>query len=295
MLCRYSYCKIERACNPEFSVGKAWEWFICLYVVFSALGLYVDNVLPDAMGVRKPLWYFCIPAYWGFGEAHVADTNECVERSTDEDVIAEEQLVQQRLNQPMDPNSAIEIRGLKQQFKRSGKPFYAVKCPWYVVGKRQLFALLGPNGAGKSTTINMLTGFLPPTSGNALVLGHTVSNPNGMARVRSLMGVCPQFDILWDSLSAKQHLELFGSIKGLNPNSIGSEADRRIEEVRLTESAHQRAGAFSGGMKRRLSVAVSLIGNPEVVYLDEVPLQFPNLCQPSCRQVLPNFVCMDCA
>ena len=65
--------------------------------------------------------------------------------------------------------SAIEIRGLRATFTRGGKSFHAVKCPWYSVDKRQLFALLGPNGAGKTTTINMLTGFLPPTDGNACV------------------------------------------------------------------------------------------------------------------------------
>lgn len=74
-----------------------------------------------------------------------------------------------------------------------------------------------------------------------------------------------QFDILWDNLSASEHLVLFGTIKGIKADSIVAEANKRIEEVRLTESANQRAGAFSGGMKRRLSVAVALIGNPEVV------------------------------
>lgn len=77
--------------------------------------------------------------------------------------------------------------------------------------------------------------------------------------------VLKQFDILWDNLSAREHLVLFGTIKGIKADSIVAEANKRIEEVRLTESANQRAGAFSGGMKRRLSVAVALIGNPDVV------------------------------
>jgi len=265
----YSYCKLENTCNPTYSIGACWGVFLIEYLLYSVLGLYIDNVLPDAMGVRKPPWYWLLPAYWGFGNAVVKESLDSIEASTDEDVLDEEKVVQSRINSEMAPNSAIEIRGLKQQFSRGGKPFFAVKCPWYAVDKRQLFALLGPNGAGKSTTINMLTGWLPPTSGNAMVLGNTIADPSGMARVRSMMGVCPQFDILWDNLSAKQHLELFGAIKGINPKNISSEADRRIEEVRLTESANQRAGAFSGGMKRRLSVAVALIGDPDVVYLDE--------------------------
>jgi ABC-type multidrug transport system ATPase subunit len=85
----------------------------------------------------------------------------------------------------------------------------------------------------------MLTGFLPPTSGNALVYGHTVANPNGMAHVKRLMGVCPQFDILWDNLSAKQHLELFGAIRGISAASLAAEADKRLEEVRLTDFSNQ--------------------------------------------------------
>jgi len=265
----YSYCTLANACNPDYSIGNCWGCFIALYIIYSLLGLFFENVLPDAMGVRKSPLYFCSPSYWGLTQATVKDKVMVIEASTDEDVIAEENLARQRENQPMASSSAIEIRGLRATFTRGGKSFHAVKCPWYCVGKRQLFALLGPNGAGKTTTINMLTGFLPPTDGNALVFGETVSHPSGMAKIRKFMGMCPQFDILWDNLSAKEHLVLFGTIKGLKADSITAEANKRIEEVRLTESANQRAGAFSGGMKRRLSVAVALIGNPEVVYLDE--------------------------
>jgi ATP-binding cassette subfamily A (ABC1) protein 3 len=118
-------------------------------------------------GVKKPPWYFLSPSYWGLSKASVVDKIQKIEESTDEDVLAEEAAAQSRLNQPMSATSAIEIRGLRATFTRGGKAFHAVKCPWYSVEKRQLFALLGPNGAGKTTTINMLTGFLPPTDGNA--------------------------------------------------------------------------------------------------------------------------------
>jgi ABC-type Mn2+/Zn2+ transport system ATPase subunit len=84
------------------------------------------------------------------------------------------------------------IRGLIAVFRRGGKPFFAVKAPWYAVPKKHLWALLGPNGAGKTTTVNMLTGFIPPSRGNALVTGCTVAHPVGMSRVRRRMGVCPQ-------------------------------------------------------------------------------------------------------
>jgi len=265
----YSYCVLTNSCDPNYSVGKCWEWFIGLYVLYSVLGLYLENVLPDAMGVRKSPYYFLRPSYWGFGHVHVSDAVHVVEPSEDEDVLEEESAVQARLDGPMDPGSAIEVRGLRATFKRRGKQFHAVKAPWFCMAKRQLFALLGPNGAGKTTIINMLTGFLPPTAGNALVFNETVAHSSGMAMIRRLMGVCPQFDILWDGLTAREHLLLFGIIKGIRSESVAMEADKRIEEVRLTESANQVAGSYSGGMKRRLSVAVSLVGSPDVVYLDE--------------------------
>jgi ATP-binding cassette subfamily A (ABC1) protein 3 len=118
--------------------------------------------------VKKPLYYFLLPSYWGFGVASIVDAvDEKFKESTDEDVIQEEIAAQQRQNMAMGIASAIEIRGLRATFTRGGKQFHAVRCPWYCIGKKQLFALLGPNGAGKTTTINMLTGFLPPSGGNA--------------------------------------------------------------------------------------------------------------------------------
>eukprot|EP00960_Hanusia_phi_P066607 766433-Hanusia_phi.AAC.1 len=267
----YSYCSINPdLCNPSYSVGNSWKWYIGMYFIYSLIGLYLENVLPDAMGVKKSPWYLFTPAYWGLSTAHINDDpNAVIEESKDEDVLAEEAVSKSRTNQDMDGRNAIEIRGLTQTFTRGGKPFHAVKAPWFNVAKNQLFALLGPNGAGKTTTINMLTGFLPPTAGNAMVFGNTVAHPSGMNRVKRVIGICPQFDILWERLTAREHLAIFAIIKGIKPDSVYHEADKRIEEVRLNDAANQIAGSFSGGMKRRLSVAVSLIGNPSVVYLDE--------------------------
>ena len=122
-------------------------------------------------GVKKPFYYFLLPSYWGFGVASIIDAvDDKFKESTDEDVIQEEVAAQQRQSMAMGIASAIEIRGLRATFTRGGKEFHAVRCPWYCIGKKQLFALLGPNGAGKTTTINMLTGFLPPSGGNAYVL-----------------------------------------------------------------------------------------------------------------------------
>ncbi|CAL5330191.1 unnamed protein product [Camellia sinensis] len=105
--------------------------------------------------------------------------------------------------------------------------------------------------------------------GTTLIYADSVQSSVGMSNIRRIIGVCPQFDILWDALSGQEHLHLFASIKGLPPSSIESVAQESLAEVRLTESAKIRAGSYSRGMKRRLSVAIALIGDPNLVILDE--------------------------
>ncbi|KAG2423312.1 hypothetical protein HXX76_015459 [Chlamydomonas incerta] len=147
--------------------------------------------------------------------------------------------------------------------------FWAIKGSWFSIEQGQLFCLLGPNGAGKTTTINCLTGAIPPTGGEALVYEEPISNAGGLDRIRAQMGVCPQFDILWNELTGAEHLSIYGHVKGLPWRKVAEEEAALLDKVKLTYAAGQRAGAYSGGMKRRLSVAIALLGDPRIVYLDE--------------------------
>ena len=240
---------------------------------YGGLTLYFDNVVPDPQGVRKPLYYLFTPSYWGFGDTPHVLNPKVYEASTDPDVLAEESMVKEHVSQKQVPdNCAIQVQNLVCLFE-SGfvcpRTFLAVKGPWFEVQKNSLFSLLGPNGAGKSTTINMLTGVIPAHEGDAIVLGRSIRSSSGMNFIRSKMGVCPQFDLLWDLLTAEEHLELFGRIKGIPEQSLQKEVETRLHQVRLTDSAKSVSSSFSGGMKRRLSVAISFIGDPELVFLDE--------------------------
>jgi ABC-type multidrug transport system ATPase subunit len=267
------YCFDRALCDPNFSLRRIYEWLIGLFFLYGGLTLYFDNVVPDPQGVRKPLYYFLMPSYWGFGDTPHVLNPKVYEASTDPDVIAEENSVKEHVSQKLVPdNCAIQVQNLVCLFE-SGlvcpRQFLAVKGPWFEVQKNSLFSLLGPNGAGKSTTINMLTGVIPAHEGDAMVLGRSIRSSSGMNYIRSKMGVCPQFDLLWDLLTAEEHLELFGRIKGIPEESLAKEVQTRLEQVRLTDSAKSVSSSFSGGMKRRLSVAISFIGDPELVFLDE--------------------------
>jgi ABC-type multidrug transport system ATPase subunit len=145
--------------------------------------------------------------------------------------------------------------------------FVSVDHVWYYVEQNQLFCLLGSNGAGKTTTINILTGLVPPTHGEAYLCGYSMRTQ--MPQIRAVMGVCPQFDLLWNELTGFEHLVIFAGLKGIPSAKIVEEARTKLKEVELTEAANKIAGKYSGGMKRRLSVAMALIGNPKVVFLDE--------------------------
>ncbi|KAL5724972.1 ATP-binding cassette sub- A member 2 [Ranunculus cassubicifolius] len=281
----------ESELDCVITIGGIYKWLGGTFLLWFILAIYFDNIIPNPYGVRKSLFYFLNPGYWtGRGGGKVTEGGVCScfgslpvpENITpdDEDVLEEENIVKKQATEGhTDPNLAVQIRGLVKTYPGTTNigcckctktaPFHAVKGLWINFPKDQLFCLLGPNGAGKTTAINSLTGITPVTAGDALIYGFSVRSSVGMANIRRIIGVCPQFDILWDALSGKEHLHLFASIKGLPPSSIETIAANSLSEVKLQEAAKMRAGSYSGGMKRRLSVAIALIGDPKLVILDE--------------------------
>ena len=132
----------------------------------------------------------------------------------------------------------------------------------------EVTALLGHNGAGKTTTIAMLTGMLQPSAGDAVIGGRSVSRD--MGNIRHSLGLCPQFDILWDSITVREHLEIFAQIKGAPSRSAAcGQAERAARSVDLLTKIDTPASALSGGQRRKLSLAIAFMGDPEVVFLDE--------------------------
>lgn len=135
------------------------------------------------------------------------------------------------------------------------------------IGRCECFGLLGPNGAGKTTTIRMMEGFLDPSAGAAVIEGLSV--PGDIEDIYSLMGACPQHDLLWDALTGREHLLFYGRLKNLNGAPLRRAVDDGLRAVNLFDVGEDLVSSYSGGMKRRLSVAIALMGDPRVVYLDE--------------------------
>lgn len=250
---------------------------ISLFITFW-LGIYLDNVLPSAYGLRKP-WYFCFTARYWFGSdpdqrririhnRQNTSQSQDIEQGNDfETVYIKKDNFEPPSNdlraQEKD-NKILRISDLKKTFDNG---FQAVKGINVKMYNGQIFALLGHNGAGKTTTISMLTGLINSTSGHCDVFGYDLFND--MNNVRQFMGVCPQHDILFDLLTPEEHLDIFCDFKGVDKRTKKEEIEKMLKDVDVWASKDIEAKNLSGGNRRKLSVAIALIGGSKLVLLDE--------------------------
>ena len=154
-----------------------------------------------------------------------------------------------------------------QELHKSFDEHKAVDGVSFTIYKGEIFGLLGPNGAGKTTTIRMLSTVLEPDSGDVTIGGYSVRRDANAER--SLIGVCPQELALYEELSAFDNLVFFGRMVGLDGKEARAQAAARLELLGLAQRAKGRVDKFSGGMKRRVNLAVSLMGHPELLFMDE--------------------------
>ncbi|MCC7354573.1 MAG: ABC transporter ATP-binding protein [Anaerolineae bacterium] len=161
------------------------------------------------------------------------------------------------------PTTVLQIQGLT---KRYGS-LTAVNNLTLEVCEGEVFGFLGPNGAGKTTSINMMCGLLKPDAGQVTV--HGVPITCGAADVRARVGVCPQEIVLWDRLTCLEQLSFMAEMYGLAARTGRQQGEQLLEELDLADRRHKQAHTLSGGMKRRLNLAMALVHDPDIVVLDE--------------------------
>jgi len=164
---------------------------------------------------------------------------------------------------PPDADSMVFARGLRKSFGG----FEAVKGIDVDVRRGEAFGFLGPNGAGKSSTMRMVAAVSPPTGGELRILGMDPTT-DGPA-IRGRIGVCPQEDTLDNELNVRDNLFIYGRYFGLPKGEVNARVDELLEFVQLTEKARSKVEDLSGGMKRRLTIARSLVNRPDLLLLDE--------------------------
>jgi ABC-2 type transport system ATP-binding protein len=160
----------------------------------------------------------------------------------------------------------------------------AVKGVDLEIKKGELFSLLGPNGAGKTTTIRMLCCLLKPTRGTASILGHDIVRVP--FAVKKLIGVSPQDTILSERLNCWENLALIGKVHGLSTTEVKRRSEELLDTMGLMERSKDQVRKFSGGMKRRLSIAMALVSDPQVLFLDEPTLGL----DPQARRVIWEYI-----
>lgn len=177
--------------------------------------------------------------------------------------------------------NAIEVQNLYKAFGE----IKAVQGVSFNVEEAEIFSLLGPNGAGKTTTLSMLSCLLRPDEGDALVMGHSIrSDPVG---VKAVLGVVPQEIALYEDLTARENLVFWGKMYGLRGEALKTRVDEILEIIGLSDRAKDRVGKYSGGMKRRVNIAVALLHKPKVIYMDEPTV---GIDPQSRRNILDNVV-----
>ncbi|TKW37305.1 hypothetical protein SEVIR_1G038400v4 [Setaria viridis] len=253
----------------DILIIMALEWATFLLLTF-----FLDEFGTLGNGIRKMV-SVCPSNVDGSSQASQKQTIQLQEfeysvEMDRTDVLREREIVEQLL-QESDSSYSIICDNLKKVYhgQDGNAEKIAVTGLSLSMQHGQCFGILGPNGAGKTSLISMLTGFTKPTSGTAYINGMDIRSD--MDRIYTGIGVCPQFDLLWETLTGREHLLFYGRLKNLRCAALDRAVEQSLKSVRLFDGgvADKRVAEYSGGMKRRLSVAISLIGDPKVVYMDE--------------------------
>jgi len=217
-------------------------------LLYFLIGWYFSNVLATTNYGRKCFYFFLLPSYWGLCNG---SSTESIEKAPS--------------NQ-----RGINIHNLCVTYNKGNKhkEHQAVSGLTMNLEEGQIATLLGKNGAGKTSTISVLTGILKPTSGQIYFYGHEFSK--NFERIRQLLGYCPQYNVLFDRLTVREHLDFFARLKNLLPEKeIKEDVETMLNYCALNEVANELAMNLSGGLKRRLCVALAFIGGSKMIILDE--------------------------
>lgn len=248
--------------DDDFSLAQVMGLLLLDALLYGLVAWYVEAVFPGEYGVPRPWYFFILSSYW-CSSPRVAFLKEKEDEEDAEKASKGEYMEEE----PAGLVAGVKIKRLAKVFKVGNKSKEAVRDLTLNMFEGQITVLLGHNGAGKTTTLSMLTGLFPPSSGRAYINGYDICQD--MALIRRSLGLCPQHDVLFDNLTVREHLLFYTQLKGYPRDKIPGEVDRIIRILNLEDKRNARSKTLSGGMKRKLSIGIALIGDSKVVMLDE--------------------------
>uniref|UniRef100_A0A9L0RWX1 ATP-binding cassette sub-family A member 2 n=1 Tax=Equus caballus TaxID=9796 RepID=A0A9L0RWX1_HORSE len=262
--------------GDDFNLLLAVTMLMVDAAVYGVLTWYIEAVHPGMYGLPRP-WYFPLQkSYWlGSGRTEAWEWSWPWARAPRLSVMEEDQAC------AMESRRLEEMRGMEEEpthlplvvcvdkltkvYKNDKK--LALNKLSLNLYENQVVSFLGHNGAGKTTTMSILTGLFPPTSGSATIYGHDIRTE--MDEIRKNLGMCPQHNVLFDRLTVEEHLWFYSRLKSMAQEEIRKEMDKMIEDLELSNKRHSLVQTLSGGMKRKLSVAIAFVGGSRAIILDE--------------------------
>uniref|UniRef100_A0A8C7GQT5 P-type phospholipid transporter n=1 Tax=Oncorhynchus kisutch TaxID=8019 RepID=A0A8C7GQT5_ONCKI len=232
---------------------------ICLMLfdsfLYGVMTWYIEAVFPGQYGIPRP-WYFPFTKSYWCGEKQGKNIQERKEGNAEAVCIEEE---------PSHIEPGVYIKNLVKVYSHGNK--LAVDGLTLGFYEGQITSFLGHNGAGKTTTMSILTGLFPPTSGTAYILGKDIRSE--LSAIRQNLGVCPQHNVLFSMLTVEEHIWFYARLKGLSEEKVKAEMEQIVNDIGLPHKRQCRSNTLSGGMQRKLSVALAFVGGSKVVILDE--------------------------
>ncbi|XP_062985205.1 phospholipid-transporting ATPase ABCA1 [Elgaria multicarinata webbii] len=224
-------------------------------LLYGLMTWYIESVFPGQFGIPRP-WYFpFMKSYW-CGEESGERQPPSVQAASSEICMEEE---------PTHLHLGVSIQNLVKVYRKCKKA--AVDGLTLNFYEGQITSFLGHNGAGKTTTMSILTGLFPPTSGTAFILGKDICSE--LSAIRQNLGVCPQHNVLFDELTVEEHIWFYARLKGLSETLVKKEMEQMATDVGLPHKLKTKTSQLSGGMQRKLSIALAFVGGSKVVILDE--------------------------
>ncbi|GAB0205031.1 phospholipid-transporting ATPase ABCA1 [Grus japonensis] len=239
-----------------FSITTSAVMMLFDTFLYGVMTWYIESVFPGQYGIPRP-WYFPFTKSYWFGEEPQDRQHHHSDQKGPSEVCKEEE--------PMHLSLGVSIQNLVKVY-RDGKKV-AVDGLTLNFYEGQITSFLGHNGAGKTTTMSILTGLFPPTSGTAFILGKDIRSE--LSTIRQNLGVCPQHNVLFDLLTVEEHIWFYARLKGLPEKKVKEEMEQMAMDVGLPHKLKARTSKLSGGMQRKLSVALAFVGGSKVVILDE--------------------------
>ncbi|OXB61593.1 hypothetical protein ASZ78_006281 [Callipepla squamata] len=243
--------------GDPYSFALAMGLLLLDAVLYGLAAWYIEGVLPGQYGVPKPWNFPFLKSYW-FGEPPSAGHPPYPSGP----LAAPQVLVEEP---PAQLQPGVSIRNLVKVYRSSSHVAVdGLSLDFY---EGQITSFLGHNGAGKTTTMSILTGLLPPTSGTAYIQGWDIRSD--IDSIRKSLGMCPQHNVLFDILTVEEHIWFYGRLKGLAEEQVQAEMEQLLQDTGLPHKRREQTRNLSGGMQRKLSVAIAFVGGSKVVVLDE--------------------------